>query len=134
MPARHNFAGTILLKEILPINSKFLISIIHQVMGGNVLSGNFISRKMLFVFIAVLFLGGSAAASRCAAQQKKMPQTAGVDNSKMGPYRALAQLAFAASQKGENALAAKLARILERDWDKSEDYGGDAALSQTNHA
>jgi len=42
----------------------------------------------------------------------------------MGPYRALAQLAYAASQKGDNALAAKLARILERTWDKAEDYGG----------
>ena len=31
-----------------------------------------------------------------SAQEKRMPQTAGVDNSKMGPYRALAQLAYAA--------------------------------------
>jgi hypothetical protein len=68
------------------------------------------------------------------AQEKRFPQTAGVDDSKMGPYRALAQLAFAASQKGDNALAAKLARILERDWDKAEDYGGESALSKTNHA
>ena len=58
------------------------------------------------------------------AQEKRFPQTAGVDDSKMGPYRALAQLAYAASQKGDNALAAKLARILERTWDKAEDYGG----------
>jgi hypothetical protein len=69
-----------------------------------------------------------------AAQERRFPQTAGVDDSKMGPYRALAQLAFAASQKGDNALAAKLARILERDWDKAEDYGGESALSKTNHA
>jgi hypothetical protein len=68
------------------------------------------------------------------AQEKRFPQTAGVDDSKMGPYRALAQLAFTASQKGDNALAAKLARILERDWDKAEDYGGESALSKTNHA
>jgi hypothetical protein len=68
------------------------------------------------------------------AQERKFPQTAGVDDSKMGSYRALAQLAFAASQKGDNALAAKLARILERDWDKAEDYGGESALSKTNHA
>jgi hypothetical protein len=52
----------------------------------------------------------------------------------MGPYRALAQLAFASSQKGDNATAATLAKILERTWDKSEDYGGDTALSRTNHA
>jgi len=50
----------------------------------------------------------------------------------MGPYRALAQLAVAASQKGDNATAAELARILERTWDKAEDYGGDTALSKTN--
>ena len=63
-----------------------------------------------------------------------MPQTVGVDNSKMGPYRALAQMAYAASQKGDNAGAAMLAKVLERTWDKAEDYGGDTALSKTNHA
>ena len=68
------------------------------------------------------------------AQEKHFPQTAGVDDSKMGPYRALAQLSYAASQKGDNALAAKLARILERNWDKAEDYGGETALSKTNHS
>jgi len=68
------------------------------------------------------------------AQEKSFPQTAGVDDSKMGPYRALAQLAYAASQKGANALAAKLARILERTWDKAEDFGGDTALSKKNPA
>jgi len=67
-----------------------------------------------------------------AAAQAKAPQTAGVDNTKMGPYRALATLAFNASQKGDNATAATLAKILERTWDKSEDYGGDTALSKTN--
>jgi hypothetical protein len=79
-----------------------------------------------------LLLGVSAAAVR--GQEKRVPQTAGVDNSKMGPYRALAQLAYAASQKGDYASAATLAKILERTWDKAEDYGGDTALSKTNHA
>jgi hypothetical protein len=69
-----------------------------------------------------------------AAQEKHFPQTAGVDDSKMGPYRALAQLTYAASQKGDNAMAAKLGRILERTWDKAEDYGGETALSKTNKA
>lgn len=69
-----------------------------------------------------------------SAQEKHASQSAGVDNTKMGPYRALAQLALAASQKGDNATAAELARILERTWDKAEDYGGDTALSKTNHA
>lgn len=68
------------------------------------------------------------------AQEKKSPQTAGVDNTKMGPYRALAQLAYAASQRGDHASAATMAKILERTWDKAEDYGGDTALSKTNHA
>jgi len=47
-------------------------------------------------------------------QERKNPQTAGVDNTKMGPYRALAQVAYAASQKGEYATAATLAKVLER--------------------
>ena len=67
-------------------------------------------------------------------QERKNPQTAGVDNTKMGPYRALAQVAYAASQKGEYATAAALAKVLERTWEKGEDYGGDMALSKTNHA
>jgi hypothetical protein len=66
------------------------------------------------------------------AQEKKAPQTAGVDNTKMGPYRALAQLAYSAFQKGDTAGAAEIARILERVWDKAEDYGGDTALKKTN--
>ena len=75
-----------------------------------------------------------SALSTIQAQEKHSPRTAGVDDTKMGPYRALAQLAVAASQKGDNATAAELARILERTWDKAEDYGGDTALSKTNHA
>jgi hypothetical protein len=90
-------------------------------------------RHSLAVGAMVISLGVSMGLTS-AAQEKHFPQTAGVDDSKMGPYRALAQLAFAASQKGDNALAAKLARILERDWDKAEDYGGESALSKTNHA
>jgi hypothetical protein len=38
----------------------------------------------------------------------------------MGAYRALAQLSFQAFQKGNNAAAATLARILEPTWDKGE--------------
>lgn len=75
-----------------------------------------------------------ALAGAAVGQEKKAPQTAGVDDTKMGSYRALAQLSFAAIQKGDTATAAKLARILERNWDKAEDYGGDTALSKTNHA
>jgi hypothetical protein len=73
-------------------------------------------------------------ATPLCAQERRAPQNAGVDKTKMGPYRALAQLAYAASQKGDYANAATLAVILERTWDKAEDYGGDTALSKTNHA
>ena len=83
--------------------------------------------------LMAIFLLGVATIPASLAQEKKVPQTNGVDNNKMGPYRALAQLAVAASQKGDHATAAELARILERAWDKAEDYGGDTALSKTNH-
>jgi hypothetical protein len=84
------------------------------------------------IFTAALLVCASAAP--LSAQERHVAQTAGVDNSKMGPYRALAQLAYAASQKGDHASASTLAKILERTWDKAEDYGGDTALSKTNHA
>ena len=88
------------------------------------------TRTILLAFAALLLVATAAPVS--PAQDKRVPQSAGVDNNKMGPYRALAQLAFAASQKGDNTTAAQLAKILERVWDKAEDYGGDTALSKTN--
>jgi hypothetical protein len=91
------------------------------------------ARHVLLISIVVL-LSCTVPKFSTRAQEKHFPQTAGVDDSKMGPYRALAQLSYAASQKGDNAVAAKLARILERNWDKAEDYGGETALSKTNHA
>jgi len=51
----------------------------------------------------------------------------------MGAYRALAQHIYADFQKGDLAGAALMAKVLERVWDKAEDYGGDTALSKTNH-
>ena len=96
------------------------------------LSFNKVRRALLIT--AVVLVSCSASNFNALAQEKRFPQTAGVDDSKMGPYRALAQVSYAASQKGDNALAAKLARILERNWDKAEDYGGETALSKTNHA
>jgi hypothetical protein len=89
-------------------------------------------RLSAIVVTAALFVFTLAAP--LYAQEKRAPQTAGVDNTKMGAYRALAQLVYAASQKGDHAGAATLAKILERTWDKAEDYGGDTALSKTNHA
>ena len=89
--------------------------------------------QILCVTVGAAALLVCAPGSRGAAQEKRAPQSAGVDNTKMGPYRALAQLAYAAAQKGDHAGAATLAKVLERTWDKAEDYGGDTALSKTNH-
>jgi hypothetical protein len=66
------------------------------------------------------------------AQEKKVGQTNGVDNTKMGAYRALAQHIYSDFQRGDVAAAAEMGRVLERVWDKAEDYGGDSALSKTN--
>jgi hypothetical protein len=88
----------------------------------------------VLLITGVVLMSCTASNFNTLAQERRFPQTAGVDDSKMGPYRALAQLSYAASQTGDNALAAKLARILERNWDKAEDYGGETALSKTNHA
>ena len=94
----------------------------------------FLKRPSRAVAVSILLLAiAHVTVFPSLGQEKKFPQTAGVDDTKMGTYRALAQLAYAASQKGDNPLAAKLARILERDWDKAEDYGGESALSKKNH-
>ena len=92
------------------------------------------ARKVLIILLFTVFLTCLVPTFDSRAQEKHFPQTAGVDDSKMGAYRALGQLIYAASQKGDNAGAARLARILERTWDKAEDYGGETALSKTNHA
>lgn len=81
---------------------------------------------ILVVFVALIL----AVAGLSFAQT--LPQTAGVDNSKMGAYRALAQHAYAEFQRGDLAAAAQIARSLERVWDKAEDYGGDMALHKTH--
>jgi hypothetical protein len=81
-------------------------------------------------FASILFV--TAAFCTATAQEKKTPQTAGVDNTKMGAYRAIAQHAFVEFQKGDGAAAAQLAHSLERVWDKGEDYGGDMALKKTH--
>ena len=84
--------------------------------------------------ILAVFLGLSlvVAGFYSAIAQERLPQTAWVDNSKMGPYRALAQHTYIDFQKGDLAAAAQLARTLERLWDKAEDYGGDTALRRTH--
>ena len=90
-------------------------------------------RRTRLLFATVLaFLLAFVAAASALAQEKKIAQTNGVDNSKMGAYRALAQHMYADFQKGDLAAAAELGTILERLWDKAEEYGGDTALSKTN--
>jgi hypothetical protein len=73
-----------------------------------------------------------AVAISCPAQSNTTTQIAGVDNTKMGAYRALAQLSYLTFQKGDKATAATLARILERTWDNGEEVGGDKSLFKTN--
>jgi hypothetical protein len=93
---------------------------------------NFFFIRYLFPIVVALSLATSPLGFASPQTAKRSPQTAGVDDTKMGPYRALAQLVFAAFQKNDLATAAELARVLERVWDKAEDYGGDTALSKTN--
>jgi hypothetical protein len=91
------------------------------------------SQMMLWLWLVLAILFGAAGTGTASAQDKKVGQTNGVDNSKMGAYRAIAQHIYADFQKGDIAGAAAMGRVLERVWDKAEDYGGDAALSKTNH-
>jgi hypothetical protein len=70
--------------------------------------------------IGIYFALVACAVVSCTGQETKVTQTAGVDNTRMGSYRALAQLSFKAFQKGDNTTAAELARILERTWDQGE--------------
>lgn len=67
----------------------------------------------LGLIIGVTFLVGLA-----TAQVKT--QTAGVDNSRMGAYRALAKLSYQFFEQGDTPKAAELARVLERTWDRGE--------------
>ena len=88
------------------------------------------SKPLAILGIALLL--AIVAVAPAPAQEKKVGQTNGVDNSKMGAYRALAQHIYSDFQKGDVAAAAEMGRVLERLWDKAEDYGGDSALSKTN--
>jgi len=80
----------------------------------------------LMLAVATVILGVVAAQKTVAAEQgsgapgQKVTQVAGVDNTRMGAYRALAQMSYQAFQKGDKATAAELARVLERVWDQGE--------------
>ena len=85
---------------------------------------------LVLLSLTLLLMSGVNGAAR---QDRKVAQVNGVDNSKMGAYRALAQHIYGDLQKGDVLAAAEMGRVLERVWDKAEDYGGDTALSKTNH-
>jgi hypothetical protein len=87
--------------------------------------------RPLFVLLTTFLMIFVMAASS-SAQEKKVAQMNGVDNTKMGACRALAQHIYADFQRGDTAAAAELGRVLERIWDKAEEYGGDTALAKTN--
>jgi hypothetical protein len=94
----------------------------------------FPSKKMIGPFLVLLagFLLVLAATASNPGQEKKVAQMNGVDNTKMGAYRALAQHIYGDFQRGDTSAAAELSRVLERVWDKAEEYGGDTALAKTN--
>jgi hypothetical protein len=85
----------------------------------------------LCLFITTVLLGTSLVAW-ASTQEKVETQIAGVDNSKMGTYCALAELSFRAFQRGDVATASELGRILERTWDKIEEGGGAQPLQISN--
>src|SRR5580704_3114980 len=68
----------------------------------------------------------------CYGQDQKPYAIAGVENTRMGAYRALAQVSLEAFKGGDKALAAKLARILERTWDRAEEATCNSTLHTTN--
>ena len=88
-------------------------------------------QAVLWLTLALLLI--SSVNGAAFAQDRKVGQVNGVDNSKMGAYRALAQHIYGDLQKGDVLAAAEMGRVLERLWDKAEDYGGDTALTKTNH-
>ncbi len=86
------------------------------------------SRRRLLTFS----LAAVVVTACCYGQDQNPTRIAGVDNTRMGAYRALAQLSFETFKGGDRVLAAKLARILERTWDQGEEGSGNKALETTN--
>src|SRR5258708_18341437 len=82
---------------------------------------------LVFAFLTVC-----AAAVPAFSQEKKVAQKNGVDISKMGAYRALAQHIYAEFQRVDIAAAAELGTDLEIVWGKSEEYGCDTAFAKNN--
>jgi acyl-CoA reductase-like NAD-dependent aldehyde dehydrogenase len=75
-----------------------------------------------------------AVAPPSMAQEVRVTQVAGVDNTRMGAFRARALLSFQALQKGDKTTAAELARILEKTWDAAEEHDGETSLAERNES
>jgi hypothetical protein len=87
------------------------------------------------VVVAVLFVQFSLPRTNGQEKPKNVTQTAGVDNTRMGAYRVLAELTLKAFEKGDHATAATLARILERTWDQGEWHNSsDNSYCKTNRS
>jgi|SRR5579862_1931028 len=90
--------------------------------------------RLLIVAVAIS-TGAAPFGSAQDKQDKKITQIAGVDNTRMGAFRALAELSYEAFQKGDNAKAAELARILEKTWDQGEWHNtSEGSYCKTNHS
>lgn len=76
------------------------------------------STKWFVVFVFLLMSLGLGSGSGIA--QEKLPAVGGVDDSTMGPYRALAEMGYSAFQKGQFADATKILRVLEMVWNRDE--------------
>jgi hypothetical protein len=73
-----------------------------------------VAARLFVGIVALAFLAGSPIIGQ------QMTSVGGVDDSTMGIYRALAQVSFAAYQRGDLASAAKAARAIDLVWDASE--------------
>jgi hypothetical protein len=76
-------------------------------------------RIAIYLVLVVAISGGASFAAQ-DSQPKKITQTAGVDNTRMGAYQALAEMSYHAFRKGDIATSAELTRVLERTWDRGE--------------
>lgn len=86
--------------------------------------------KLVYLGLCALVMASSA-----IVPASQVSRTAGVDNSRMGAYKALADLAFQAFKHGDYETAAKLARILERTWDQGEWHNdGDESFCRDNRS
>jgi hypothetical protein len=78
------------------------------------------------------FLSAGEGAAPALAQDKKVAQQVGVDNSLLKACRTLGQDSCADFEKADVAAAAPMAKALERVWDKTRDYREHTTLAKPN--